>query len=133
MYLLDTNTCIYYLNATHPELVRRVLEASPGFLAISSLTVGELRLGAERSSRREANRARLSVFFRELSILPFDQLCGEQFGRLKAGLLRRGRPIPDFDIAIAATAVAKGCILVSTDAHMEEIPDLPLESWTDEA
>jgi tRNA(fMet)-specific endonuclease VapC len=129
MYLLDTNTCIYYLNATNPGLARRLLKAGPGALAISALTVGELHLGAARSSRREANRARLSTFFRELAVLSFDRLCGEHFGRLKANLLGRGRPIPDFDIAIAATAIANGCTLVSTDRHMEEIRGLVLENW----
>jgi len=74
-------------------------------------------------------RARLVTFFRELTILPFDRLCGEQFARLKAELLVRGQPIPDFDVAIAATAVATGRTLVSADAHMEEIGDLARENW----
>jgi len=129
MFLLDTNTCIYYLNGSHAELTRRVLAAGPDQLATSALTVGELLLGAARSSRPEANRERLATFFRELTILPFDRLCGEHFGRLKADLLSRGRPIPDFDIGIAATALASGRTLVSADAHMEEIEQLARENW----
>lgn len=129
MFLLDTNTCIYYLNGTHPELTRRVVAAGPDQLAISALSVAELRFGAARSSKPEANRARLATFFRELAILPFDRLCGEHFGRLKADLLSRGRPIPDFDVGIAATAVAGGRTLVSADAHMEEIDGLARENW----
>jgi len=129
MFLLDTNTCIYYLNGSHEELTRRVLAAGPDQLAVSALTVAELRFGAARSSRPEANRERLVTFFRELSILPFDRLCGEHFGRLKADLLSRGRPVPDFDIGIAATALASGRTLVSADAHMEEIGELARENW----
>ncbi len=129
MFLLDTNTCIYYLNGSHLELTRSILAAGPDQLAISALTVAELRFGAARSSRPEANRERLGTFFRELTILPFDRLCGEHFGRLKAELFSRGRPIPDFDVAIAATAIATGRTLVSADGHMEEIDDLQRENW----
>ncbi len=129
MFLLDTNTCIYYLNGTYPELTQRVLAAGPDQLAISALTVAELRFGADRSSRPEANRERLVSFFRELTILPFDRLCGERFGQSKAELFSRGRPIPDFDLGIAATAVASGRTLVSADGHMEEVGDLERENW----
>ena len=130
MFLLDTNTCIYFLNDTDPELARRLVEAGPDVLAVSALTVGELHLGAERSSRREADRERLGVFFGEIEILGFDRKCGELFGHLKADLLGRGRPIPDFDIGIAATALTHGRILVSRDAHLAEIPGLLLEDWS---
>ena len=129
MYLLDTDTCIYYLNGTHEELTRRILACGPDQLGVSALTVAELRFGAARSSRPEANRERLGTFFGELEIVAFDRLCGEQFGRMKAELLSRGRPIPDFDLGIAATAVATGRTLVSADAHMEEIAGLQRESW----
>lgn len=129
MFLLDTNTCIYYLNGSYEELTRRVLAAGPDQLAISALTVAELRFGAARSSKPEANRQRLVTFFREVAILPFDRLCGEHFGRLKAALLSRGRPIPDFDIGIAAAALATGRTLVTADAHMEEVDELSRENW----
>ncbi len=129
MYLLDTNTCIYYLNGTYAALTRRVLAAGPEALAVSALTAGELHFGATRSSRPEANRERLSLFFRELAIVPFDARCGETFGLMKAELLGRGRPIPDFDLGIAATSVATGRILVSADHHMAEVQGLRLESW----
>lgn len=129
MFLLDTNICIHYLNGSYAGLTRRVLAAGPELLAVSALTVAELQLGAERSSRPEANRERLEVFFRELNVVPFDTLCGERFGRMKADLLNRGRPIPDFDIGIAATAAATGRTLVSGDGHMKEMPGIPLENW----
>ena len=132
MFLLDTNTCIHYLNGTDVGLTRRVLSAGPERLAVSALTVGELHFGAERSSRPQANHERLATFLRELTVVPFDALCGERFGRIKAGLLSRGRPIPDFDVGIAATAAATGRTLVSGDAHMREVPGLPLQNWLQE-
>ena len=130
MFLLDTNTCIHYLNGAQPVLTRRVLTVGPDALAVSTLTVGELHFGAARSSRPEANRERLAVFFRELTLIPFDAACGERFGRIKAELADSGHPIPDFDVAIAATAMTTGRVLVSEDRrHMPRIPGLPLEHW----
>lgn len=57
MFLLDTNTCIHYLNGSDAVLTRRVLAAGPDQLAVSALTAGELHFGAARSSRpgRTAN------------------------------------------------------------------------------
>ena len=48
----------------------------------------------------------------------------------KARLLDAGRPIPDFDIGIASTALSLGLVLVSADRHMQEISNLDVEDWT---
>jgi len=129
MFLLDTNICIYYLNERHPEIIRRMNAAGADRLAVSTLTVAELHFGAERSGRPEANRERLRVFLKELRSMPFDDHCGEWFGRLKAEGLEAGRPIPDFDLAIAATAMAHGLTLVSGDRHRRFPPGLLVEDW----
>lgn len=128
-YLLDTSTCVYYLNGSRPRVVERILASGPDRLAISSLTLAELLLGAARSSRPEANRARVAAFAREVGTVTFDDRCGEHFARIKAALLAAGRPIPDFDTAIAATAFAHGATLVSSDRHMAAVAGLPLEDW----
>ncbi len=129
-FLLDTNTCIYYLNQGHPEVTRRMVAAGPDRLAVSALTVAELHYGAERSGRPEANRERLRVFLGELRTVPFDDRCGESFGTMKVERRAAGRPVPDFDLAIAATAVAQGLTLVSSDQHMRSLPGIAVEDWT---
>lgn len=129
-YLLDTSTCIYFLNESHPRVVERLVAAGPDRLALSSLTLAELLFGAARSARPEANRRRLRTFAGEIATVPFDDRCGEHFGRIKSELIGAGRPIPDFDVAIAATAFAQGRVLVSSDRHMAEVAGLPLEDWT---
>lgn len=130
-FLLDTNICIYYLNERHPEITRRMIAAGADRLAVSSLTVAELHFGAERSGRPEANKERLRVFLNELRSVPFDDECGEWFGRLKAERLEAGRSIPDFDLAIAATAMAHGLTLVSRDRHLRSLPGVAVEDWTE--
>lgn len=107
-----------------------VLAAGPEPLALSSLTPAELPFGAALSARPEANRRRLRTFAGEIATVPFDDRCGEHFGRIKAESTGAGRPIPDFDIAIGATAFARGRVLISSDRHMTEVASLPFEDWT---
>lgn len=129
-FLLDTNICIQYLNRRHPEVTRRIAAAGPDRLVVSSLTVAELHFGAARSGRPEANRERLTVFLDELRSVSFDDRCGERFGRLKAERLAVGRPIPDFDLAMAATALVHGYGVVSSDRHLSSLPGVMVEDWT---
>ena len=48
----------------------------------------------------------------------------ERFGRLAAGLRKKGRPIPSNDLWIAAQAMETGADLLSFDKHFAEIDGL---------
>ena len=129
-FLLDTNICIHFLNGTNSGLTQRVLAAGPALLATSSLSVAELPFGAARSVRPAENDARIDRFVAELKTIPFDDSCARHFARLKTKQAAAGRPIPDFDVAIAATALAQDMIVVSADRHMGEILGVGVEDWT---
>ena len=66
-YLLDTNACVDYLNGRYPAVTRRVQQAVPEDLCVSSVAVAELRYGAEKSTRPRENHARLDVLFGEIA------------------------------------------------------------------
>jgi tRNA(fMet)-specific endonuclease VapC len=52
------------------------------------------------------------------------------FGGIKVGLERKGQRLEDFDVAIAAHAVAHNAILVTSNvAHMSGIAGLEVEDW----
>ncbi|MGK7872682.1 MAG: PIN domain-containing protein [Xenococcaceae cyanobacterium] len=53
----------------------------------------------------------------------------ERAAEIHADLRRRGRPVEDADILIAATAIANGLTLVSNDSDMSEIRGLAIENW----
>lgn len=128
-YLLDTTTCIHFLNEGDPKLSARIQRAGPSGLAVSAATAAELFFGAARSARVEENRERVRALLSEVTVLPFERECAELFGRIKAELLSVGRPIPDFDIAIAATAFAHRMTLVARDRHFREVEGLKHEDW----
>ena len=129
IYMLDTNACIHYLNATSRALIARVLDAGPRALVVSSLTVAELHFGAARSSKPRLNLERVHAFLSELQSIPFSDTCAAAFGRVKADLLAKGKPVSDFDIAIGATALTMDCVVVSDDSDFRRIPGLVVENW----
>src|SRR4051812_39934093 len=52
-----------------------------------------------------------------------------EFGRVRAELRASGRPIPMFDILIAAIARANGLTVVTADAHFNAVAGLGVKDW----
>ena len=48
-------------------------------------------------------------------MVPHDLATAHWYGKVKAALKRKGRPIPENDIWIAATAIVAGMTLLTTD------------------
>lgn len=130
-YLLDTNTCVYFFNQTYPRLTNRLLQEGPLRLVVSALTIGELAFGAEKSKHAAANRKRIQAFTDEVPVEPFTHEMALRFGELKSQVARAGRRIGDFDVAIAAVALARGYTVVTHDVDFDKIPGLAIEDWTE--
>ena len=93
MYLLDTNTCIYFLKNSFPTLTQKLLDTDPSELFISSITVYELTYGAEKSKWGEKTRQKLAMFLAPFTILPFDSEDAMVAGRIRGALEQHGTPI----------------------------------------
>jgi tRNA(fMet)-specific endonuclease VapC len=129
-YLLDTNLCIYALKHRPPEVLERLEEVGRGAVALSVISVLELRQGAERSRDAALAHSRLDYFLAPISILPFDEEAACIGARIRTDLSRRGCPIGDFDSLIAACALARDLTLVTNNLReFERIPDLRTASW----
>ena len=125
-YLLDTNIVVALFNGD-PDIATR-LEAVPEvFLPL--ITLGELHFGAAKSGRPEANAARIDDFAATCTSVGLDEATTQHYGALKAELRRRGRPIPENDIWIAASALRHRMIVVTRDQHFDHIENLDTETW----
>jgi tRNA(fMet)-specific endonuclease VapC len=62
-------------------------------------------------------------------VLVCDVETARHYGRVRNELRRKGRPIPENDIWIAATARQHDLILVTRDPHFDEVEGLPIEAW----
>ncbi|WP_407543232.1 type II toxin-antitoxin system VapC family toxin (plasmid) [Deinococcus radiomollis] len=130
-YLLDTNICIFIIK-NRPAAVRAHFEAlRPGEIGISAITEAELLHGAYKSERVERNLAAYYDFSAHIAVIPFDPQVIDTYGRIRATLERAGKPIGPLDFQIAATAMARGLILVTNNAsEFERVTGLSIEDWT---
>lgn len=125
-YLLDTNIIIA-LFADEVETKDRLANANEVFIA--SITVGELCYGAMKSTRLTENLARLREFVANITVLECDVETAYQYGEVKNKLRRKGRPLPENDIWIAAIALQHSLTLVTRDAHFQEVENLQTVTW----
>lgn len=130
MYLLDTNTCIHFMNGTSQAIKHHFQQRSPSEIAVCSVVKAELLFGARHSQRVEANLQKLKLFFTPLQSLPFDDRCAEEYAQIRADLTRQGKLIGPNDMLIAAIARAHDAILVTNNTHeFERVANLRLTDW----
>jgi tRNA(fMet)-specific endonuclease VapC len=129
-FLLDTDTCVFWLRGL--AAVRdRLLAVGPEVVAISVITLAELRYGAECSAQPAGNHQAIDDFISSLSILGIGPEIARTFGEVKAQLRQEGKLIEDLDLVIAATARTLDLTLVTNNQdHFSRIPGLRLENWT---
>jgi tRNA(fMet)-specific endonuclease VapC len=131
-FLLDTNICIYIRRQRPPEVLDRFRSLHPGEAAISVITYGELRYGAEKSHDRERALDVLHRLVALLPVLPLPQQAGERYGAVRADLERRAEVIGNNDLWIAAHALAAGLILATNNRReFARIQELELADWID--
>jgi tRNA(fMet)-specific endonuclease VapC len=131
-YLLDTNTLIYALNARprHQAILERLDREEPEDLFISAITLAELRYGAAKSRRREANLQKVQRVAQALNVSAFDDAAAAAYGGLRAELEGAGTPIGPLDTLIAAHALSLGMTLVTANTReFARVRALRLESW----
>ncbi|MFZ0311168.1 MAG: type II toxin-antitoxin system VapC family toxin [Candidatus Korobacteraceae bacterium] len=122
--MLDTNAVIALFTG-EPAAAQRFESDDAVFLCVHVL--GELRYGALASSRVAENLARLERFTTLIPVLPCDAETVVHYADIRFGLRKRGKPIPENDIWIAAIARQHGLTLLSRDAHFRRIGGLELE------
>jgi len=128
-YMLDTNIVIYTIK-NRPAQVREIFKQHEGQMCMSSVSLGELIFGAERSSQTERNLADINGMVARMEVAAFEEHAAEHFGQLRAELYSTGQPIGPYDMMIAGHARSMGLILVTNNmAEFARVPGLRLENW----
>jgi predicted nucleic acid-binding protein len=66
-----------------------------------------------------------------LPLLPVDRAVAEKYARIAAATKAEGRPRPQFDLLIAATAVTHGITIATCNpGHFGGIDWLEVEDWS---
>ena len=130
LYLLDTNTCIYFLNRSSERIISQFKKYSPSEIMLSSITVAELFYGAEKSKARKKNWAVVEEFVSNFGIVAFDEKSCQTYAKIRASLEKLGVPIGPMDLLIASISLAKNFILVTNNIkEFRRIKGLKLENW----
>ena len=129
MILLDTNICIYVINARPPQVLARFKQHRLGDIGVSSVVAAELAFGVAKSGSVR-NRQALEMFLAPLVMLPFDDAAVWVYGTLRVELERRGTPIGALDTLIAAHALSQRAQLVTHNTReFAQVPGLQLVDW----
>jgi len=100
--------------------------ALPDELAISVITVGELRAGVLAATDTDTRDRRLRTLIEALTLdpIPVDQSVAEAWARLRVILRDTGKRMPVNDSWIAATALSLGSPIVTQDDDYVEVEGL---------
>lgn len=130
MWFLDTNTCIYFLNGTHPSVRDRLLSTAPVDIAISAIVKAELLVGARKSTKSAETLSLVTRFLEPFEIVPFDSDASGTYGVIRADLEKRGTIIGPNDLLIAATVLHhNGTLVTHNIREFSRVPGLNIENW----
>jgi len=125
-FALDTNIVSALLKG-ESAIADHIDAAESVFVPI--IVVGELYYGAAFSSQVAKNTEDIKKIILHYPVLSLDEDTTKTYGSIKADLRKKGKPIPENDIWIAAIAIQNDLGLVTRDNHFKEIDGLPLIEW----
>ena len=133
MYLLDTDILANLMGrCPATALIAKLASVPPEQQCTSSITLEELIVGASRLGRRAT--ALLSQIdtrlIPNLQVLPFDAAAARRYGEMSALLTRKGKPVSETALRIAAIALVRNLTLVSGNPqYFQRVPGLSVENW----
>lgn len=125
-YLLDTNIAIA-LFAGDPIVQEKVRDSD--YVVVAPPIIGELCFGAQKSNKVSQNLQKIDILVEQSLVFSCNLETAQWYGIIKNQLRRKGSPIPDNDIWIAAIAMQHGLILVTRDTHFNAVESLQTEHW----
>lgn len=129
MYVLDTNTLIYFFKGMG-NVSQRLLAVSPQDIGIPSVVVYELEYGIAKSTSPKKRQKQLEELISLVNVLPFNELEAKKSADIRAKLEKHGTPIGPCDTLIAGTALAVNGILVTNNTkEFKRVKHLKLENW----
>jgi tRNA(fMet)-specific endonuclease VapC len=132
-YLLDTNVISHIMQGRDAPLLARLTTVPVGQAVLSSVTLAELEYGLHRKGQPPRLRNALTQVLLRMDVLPWDEEVATCYGEFCATLEAQGINLSNFDMMIAAHAVAVDATLVSRDKAFLQVAAvnqrLKLEIW----
>ncbi len=126
---LDSNTAIAFLNGD-----TSVFDFIDSFdlILLPATVCGELLYGANNSGSPDKNLRNYRTFIQNCALITVDLKVAEEYAAVRLALRKLGKPIPENDIWIAATCMARNIPLFTFDKHFQNVPGLDLVGFSEE-
>ncbi len=129
MYVLDTNTLIYYFKGMG-KVAQNFLSKSPSDIGIPTVVLFELEVGIAKSKSPQKRIKQLHEMTSLVNIIPFGYKEAKISANIRTKLERKGTPIGPYDLLIGCTALVHQAILVSHNTtEFKRIDKLQIEDW----
>ena len=129
MYLLDTNTLIYFFKDIG-NVAETLLSKSPKNISIPSIVLYELEVGIAKSNNPKKRKKQLEALTSRITVQPFTSREAEVAAMIRADLEKQGTPIGPYDTLIAGTALSVNATLVTNNTkEFQRVAGLSLEDW----
>jgi tRNA(fMet)-specific endonuclease VapC len=129
MYILDTNTLIYFFKGMG-NIATSLLNKPPNRIGIPIIVLYELEVGIRKSEHPEKRITQLQTLTSVVNILPFGPGEAKCAAIIRTNLEKQGCPIGPYDVLIAGLAIAnKGVLVTHNIREFERIEGLHIEDW----
>jgi tRNA(fMet)-specific endonuclease VapC len=129
-FLLDTNICIYIAKYNPASVRERFQQYTASQLAMSVVTLGELRFGAEKSQSKDRAMAVIDNLASLITIEELSENVADHYGDIRASLQKSGQLIGNNDLWLAAHARAQDWVLVTNnEREFLRVDGLKVENW----
>lgn len=128
--MLDANICIYIIKKQPPNVLQRFEQLPIGAVSMSLISYGELEYGALKSNSAKKSLGILEELKHYIPVLPIKIDTAMHYADIRKTLEKKGTPIGNNDLWIAAHARSIGHTLVSNNIkEFSRVSDLKLENW----
>lgn len=117
-FSIDANIVIDYFRGKN-NLLSQLMEKEN--VSISVIVIGELLFGAENSLQIKKHLAQIKELLSKVNVIEIDHETAVVYGKIRADLRKKGTPIPENDIWIAASAMQHDFTLITNDKHFATI------------
>lgn len=129
MYVLDTNTLIYYFKGMG-NVADKLLQTAPRDIAIPAVVLYELEVGLAKSNDTKKRRKQLDDFIALITVLPMGIEEAKAAANIRATLEVKGTPIGAMDTLIAGITLANQGVLVTHNTkEFSRVQGLVFEDW----
>jgi tRNA(fMet)-specific endonuclease VapC len=129
MYVLDTNTLIYYFKG-QGQVAENFANVSAQEISIPTIVFFELQVGIAKSTSPAKRTQQLQELMSRVNLVLFDREAALAAAKIRAELEQQGTPIGQMDVLIAGTAIALQATLVTHNIkEFSRVSGLKIVDW----